>query len=63
MEPAEASSGLLREEPSAKAESQPLRQGAEPCPERGLFGDAAVPTWEVEVPIEKGRKKNREQGR
>ena len=60
MEPAEASWGFLREEPSAKAKSQPLRQGAEPCPERGLFADAVEPNWDVEIPTEKG--KEEEQG-
>ena len=60
MEPAEASWGFLREEPSAKAKSQPLRQGAEACPGRGLFGDAVVPNWEVEIATEKG--KEEEQG-
>ena len=60
MEPAEASWGFLREEPSAKGKSQPLRQGAEPCPERGLFADAVEPNWDVEIPTEKG--KEEEQG-
>lgn len=55
MEPAEGSWGFLREEPSAKAKSQPLRQGAQPCPERGLFGDAVVPNREAEIPTETGK--------
>lgn len=61
-----ASRGFLGEEPSAKAKSQPLRRGVEPCPERGLFCHALGPNSGVGGQTERGReegKGNNKEGR
>ena len=57
--PGGTSSGLAEEEPGAKAKSQPLRRGVEPCPERGLFCHALGPNWGVGGHTERGKEEEK----
>lgn len=57
--PGGTSSGLAGEEPWAKAKSQPLRRGVEPCPEKGLFCHAPAPNRGVGGRTERGKEEEK----